>query len=104
MKKLILILFFLVGCSSQVPVNVIQPVPRLGLKDPAPLELKAVEFDVLSEFTWEQKRKESDVHICLTPDNYKNLSENMLNIKHYLILQKKILWSYRDYYEHSPRQ
>ncbi len=104
---LFLVLFFgVIGCNLLVRTKPIDK-SNLSLQDPSPLKLRQVEFVVVTESTCagvfnELKSKKIDpVIFGLTGTNYKNLAENTEDIKNYLILQKAVTTSYRNYYETS---
>jgi hypothetical protein len=99
MKRLLLCasLFFLpfviTSCSTKHQV-ITKPTekPALTLKDPEPLELDKVKFTIVFDDNGEPL-------FALSEQDYKNLASNTDQIKNYILLQKKIIKLYRDYYE-----
>ena len=62
-------------------------IPTLQIPDAPPLDLKPVEFVIQSG------------NVCMTPESYKNLSENTELIRQWMILQREITSQYRVFYE-----
>lgn len=86
----------LVGCSSVKPVEVRticeQKLP-LNMQDPAEIEMYDVNFSLV--------KVDGTLYYGLTQDNFNNLSKNLAVIQKYMISQKEIISSYRQYYEGS---
>lgn len=83
-----------VGCSSVKPVEVRticeQKLP-LNMQDPAEIKLNDVDFNLVEV--------DGTLYYGLTQDNFNNLSKNIAILKKYMISQKEIINSYRQYYE-----
>lgn len=112
--KLLLLtsVILLSGCSIfREPVKQIETVkvevekPRLSLPNPQPLDLRDVEWVVVTRENAEQvfaeleKKGEPIAIFGLTTQGYEALSLNIADIKTYLGTQKEILLQYREYYE-----
>ena len=95
------------GCSEkQIEVLTIPDErQKLNLSEPEPLQLKSVNFYVITEKNKEQIFKQLQaqnkdlVLIGLTDDDYIKMSENMVLIQNYIINQRFIITSYKTYYE-----
>ena len=106
MKWLICVgILFLVGCSpTRVAVQPAERIP-LNLNHPTPLQLQKVEFVVSHKdnseavFSDLEKKKMEPVLFCLTGVDYKALAVNISDIKDYIILQRKVIDLYKEYYE-----
>lgn len=97
--KLVLVFvmsIFLIGCSSVKPVEVRticeQKLP-LNMQDPAEIEMYNVDFNLV--------KVDGTLYYGLTQENFNNLSKNLAVLKKYMISQKEIISSYRQYYEGS---
>jgi hypothetical protein len=93
---LISTLVFLSACTE-----IVQPRAPLNLADPEPLSLKPVKWSVVPV---EDKNGNTVVLFSLTETGYKNMSLNVQDILNYLILQKRILEEYREYYEPEAQE
>jgi hypothetical protein len=108
--------FILTGCASfdffggpkVKPIEVktvAQDKVQLNLKEPSPLEPRKVEWFVITpdnaeEIFAELEKKKFDVVLFgLTDDGYENLSLNMAEIRTYILKQRAVIKSYKDYYE-----
>lgn len=108
MKYLLVIMLaiFSSGCSLSTFTTPTERVP-LNLSDPAPLQLNKVEFIVIHKdnaeaaFAELEKKGLVPVVFALTGSDYKALAINVNDIKEYLILQRKIIRLYKNYYEGS---
>lgn len=115
--KLLLLssVFLLTGCSIfSEPVKQIETVkteverPKLNLPNPQPLDLRDVEWVIVTRenaeevFAELEKKGEPIAIFGLTAKGYEALSLNIADIKVYLGTQKELLVQYRDYYE--PKQ
>jgi len=109
-KSVFLIIIFsliISGCSSTVKEIICKPTDKakLSLEDPVPLDLKKVEWIVITQDNVDeifQSFKDNNQRIvvfAVSGDGYKSLALNMQEIKRYLIEQKEILKLYREYYE-----
>lgn len=98
------LLTLLCGCSTTKTMIDVERVP-LNLSDPPAMKLNKVEFIVIHKdnsekvFSDLEKSGIEPVIFGLTGDGYKSLSINVRDIKDYIILQKKIIQLYRNYYE-----
>ncbi len=78
---------------------------KLDMKDPKPIKMNDVEFFIITkdnatEIFKELEAKNVDVVLYGLSDNgYENMSINMANIKRYILEQRQIINSYRNYYE-----
>lgn len=97
MKKNIVLLLLLVGCSKAA---VVQRAP-LALSDPSPVHPKVMEFSIQTAQMCPSMdpKVEDGVLFCMTSSNVKNLSDNLRDITNFIILQKRTLDVYRWYYE-----
>lgn len=108
--------FALTGCASfdffggpkVKPIEVkavAQDKVQLNLKEPSPLEPRKVEWFIITPenanevFTELEKKKYDVVLFGLTDDGYENLSLNMAEIRAYILKQRAVIKSYKDYYE-----
>lgn len=110
MKKIILlvVVLFLVGCTTTEPLRVItKPTEKtqLQINTPAPLSLEKVEWVIVTEknvdSVWEElkKRKKGVVLFALREKDYKILSLNIAEIKSNLGEYISVLNKYKEYYE-----
>lgn len=63
------------------------------MQDPAEINLYDVNFNLVEV--------DGTLYYGLTQDNFNNLSKNIAVLKKYMISQKEIINSYRQYYEGS---
>jgi hypothetical protein len=82
-----------VSCSTKHEV-ISKPTekPSLNISDPSPLDLDKVKFVIVFD-------NDGEPLFALSEQDYKNLAANTDQIKNYILLQKKIIQLYRDYYE-----
>ena len=105
------------GCTLfREPVKQIETVkvevekPRLNLPNPQPLDLRDVEWVIMTRenaeevFAELEKRGEPIAIFGLTSQGYEALSLNIADIKVYLGTQKELLVQYRDYYEQKKEE
>lgn len=101
----ILATFIFVFCFSGCSLFIEKVPPlKLNLNPPPPLQLKKIEFIVItkesSQIIFDLAKNESDyVIIGLTDEGYRNLSLNLRDIANYIIYQNKVISSYKDFYE-----
>lgn len=104
----IIILIALLFSTSCAPVrNIVLPEKKLPLNiaEPAPLDLKEVQFVVITKdnaakiFENLDKKGVDAVVFALSGADYKALSYNVESIRNYLFLQKQIILLYKNYYE-----
>lgn len=98
-----------VGCSEkQIEVRTIADERiKLDLKEPTQLKLNPITFYVLTEKNKDAVFKQLDaqnkdkVIIGISDEDYQKMSENLVLIQNYIIQQRVIIQSYKDYYETS---
>ena len=102
MKLTVLIfstLLVLTGCTSVKPAEVRticeQKLP-LNMQDPEEIEMYDVDFSL--------GKVDGILYYGLTQSNFNNLSKNLAVLKKYMISQKEIINSYRQYYEGSKNE
>lgn len=101
----IIILFS--GCSEKsIQISTVQSERmKLNLPEPEQLKLKPVTFYVLTEknkdavFKQLETQNKDKVLIGLSDDDYQKMSENLIHIQNYIIQQRQIIKSYKEYYE-----
>lgn len=76
-KNKFLFLLFLCGCQIQ------NEEPKIDLPDPPELKMRPIEWNV------------NNSDICLTPENYSNLSLNINDLKGFIIYQNKVIKIYK---------
>lgn len=83
---LFLILFVPVctGCSTQTQIQTEKPT--LVLPKSPEVKMRPVQWEIKNSM------------ICLSPEQYSNLSLNTDDIKNFIIIQNKIIEIYKDYY------
>lgn len=105
--------FSLFGAQSVQPVDVKTTQTekvRLSIGEPAPIELKKVQWFVITPenaeevFSSLEKKKYNLVLFGLTDDGYENLSSNMAEIRAYILKQRSTVKAYKDYYEPQEEQ
>ena len=106
-----LLLVALTGCSFLPSVKTIETQkvavekPRLNLPNPEPLDMKKVEWVVVTRENAEavfadlEKQGKPIALFAMTTDGYEALALNIADIKGYLATQKEIIIQYREYYE-----
>lgn len=104
---LLLASFLFSGCAEkQIEVKTLpeERIP-LNLSEPNQLKLKPVTFYVLTEknkdavFKQLEAQNKDKVLIGLSDDDYQKISENLILIQNYIVQQRFIIKSYKDYYE-----
>lgn len=79
--------------------------PPLNLSGPRYLTLEPVKFKVIHKnnsdktFSEMEQNSEEPVVFALTGTDYKNLATNMQELKSYILIQRKIINLYKEYYE-----
>lgn len=81
---LILLIPVCLGCSSQTQIQTERP-PLVLPKSPE-VKMRPVQWEIKNSM------------ICLSPEQYSNLSLNTDDIKNFIIIQNKIIEIYKDYY------
>ena len=95
------------GCSEKsIQISTVQSERMtLNLPEPEQLKLKPVTFYVLTEknkdavFKQLETQNKDKVLIGLSDDDYQKMSENLIHIQNYIIQQRQIIKSYKEYYE-----
>lgn len=95
------------GCSEKsIQISTVQSERmKLNLPEPEQLKLKPVTFYVLTEknkdavFKQLETQNKDKVLIGLSDDDYQKMSENLIHIQNYIIQQRQIIKSYKEYYE-----
>jgi hypothetical protein len=98
---------FLSGCSEkQLQVITTQDERiKLNLSEPSQINLKPITFYVLTEnnkdviFAELQAQNKDKVIIGISDEDYQKMSENLLLIQDYIVQQRYIIKSYKEYYE-----
>ena len=85
-KTLVLVLSLgcVFGCSTQSQIQGEKP-PLVLPKSPE-VKMRPVQWEIKNSM------------ICLSPEQYSNLSLNTDDIKNFIIIQNKIIEIYKDYY------
>ena len=85
-KTLVLVLSLgcVFGCSSQTQIQ--NERPTLILPKSPEVKMRPVQWEIKNSM------------ICLSPEQYSNLSLNTDDIKNFIIIQNKIIEIYKDYY------
>lgn len=77
MKNKFLFLLLLCGCQVQ------NDVPNIDLPEPPELKMRPIVWNV------------NNGDICLSPENYSNLSLNINDLKGFIIYQNKVIKIYK---------
>lgn len=93
-KTLLFLILFVpvcLGCSSQTQIQ--NERPPLVLPESPEVKMRPVKWEIKNSM------------ICLSPEQYSNLSLNTDDIKNFIIIQNKIIEIYKDYYDaHLPKK
>lgn len=81
---LILLVPICLGCSTQTQIQ--NERPPLVLPKSPEVKMRPVQWEIKNSM------------ICLSPEQYSNLSLNTDDIKNFIIIQNKIIEIYKDYY------
>ena len=81
---LILLVPVCLGCSTQSHIQ--NERPPLVLPKSPEVKMRPVQWEIKNSM------------ICLSPEQYSNLSLNTDDIKNFIIIQNKIIKIYKDYY------
>lgn len=108
----VLISSLFTGCAEkQIEVKTVEDERiKLNLSEPNQLKLKPITFYVLTDknkdviFKQLESQNKDKVLIGLTDDDYQKISENLILIQNYIVQQRLIIKSYKDYYENTPSQ
>lgn len=100
------------GCSEKsIQISTVQSERmKLNLPEPEQLKLKPVTFYVLTEknkdavFKQLETQNKDKVLIGLSDDDYQKMSENLIHIQNYIIQQRQIIKSYKEYYESNKEE
>lgn len=98
---------FISGCSEkQIEVKTVQDERiKLSLDEPSQLKLNQITFYILTEknkdtvFKQLESQNKDKVLIGISDDDYQKMSENLILIQNYIVQQRYIIKSYKDYYE-----
>ena len=115
MKSIILtscLALFFSGCSEkQIEVRTVQDERiKLSLEEPSQLKLNQITFYVITEknkdtvFKQLELQNKDKVLIGISDDDYQKMSENLIMIQNYIVQQRFIIKSYKDYYESEKTQ
>lgn len=86
-KTLLFLILFVpvcLGCSTQSHIQ--NERPPLMLPESPEVKMRPVQWEIKNSM------------ICLSPEQYSNLSLNTDDIKNFIIIQNKIIKIYKDYY------
>lgn len=83
---LILLVPVCLGCSTQSHIQN-ERTPLVLPKSPE-VKMRPVQWEIKNSM------------LCLSPEQYSNLSLNTDDIKNFIIIQNKIIKIYKDYYDH----
>lgn len=86
-KTLLFLILFVpvcLGCSTQTQIQ--NERPTLILPESPEVKMRPVQWEIKNSM------------ICLSPEQYSNLSLNTDDIKNFIIIQNKIIKIYKDYY------
>lgn len=86
-KTLLFLILFVpvcLGCSTQSQIQ--NERPLLVLPESPEVKMRPVQWEIKNSM------------ICLSPEQYSNLSLNTDDIKNFIIIQNKIIKIYKDYY------
>lgn len=100
------------GCSEkQIEVRTVQDERiKLSLEEPSQLKLNQITFYVITEknkdtvFKQLELQNKDKVLIGISDDDYQKMSENLIMIQNYIVQQRFIIKSYKDYYESENTQ
>ena len=106
-STVIIVAISLTGCSEKQIEIKSTPEERvkLNLAEPQKLVLKPVTYYVLTEKNKESVFKQLELEnkdkviIGLSDEDYQKMSENLILIQNYIVQQRFIIKSYKDYYE-----
>lgn len=104
---ILMVLLSFSGCSEkQIEVKTVQDERiKLNLQEPSQLKLNQITFYVLTEknkdsvFKQLESQNKDKVLIGISDDDYQKMSENLVLIQNYIVQQRFIIKSYKDYYE-----
>lgn len=89
-KTLLFLILFVpvcLGCSSKTQIQ--NEKPTLILPESPEVKMRPVQWEIKNSM------------ICLSPEQYSNLSLNTDDIKNFIIIQNKIIEIYKDYYKND---
>jgi hypothetical protein len=101
------------GGPKEKPIEiktVQQDKVKLNLQEPQAVSTRKVEWFVITpenanEIFAELEKKKYDVVLFgLTDDGYENLSLNMAELRSYILKQRALIKSYKEYYEASDKK
>lgn len=99
-RLLITAILFATGCAESVNLG----RAPLNLPTPPQLHMQPVKWVVIpqDETAAAGSPTRNGVVIGMSEDGYKNLAQNFREILNYMAIQRKIIESYKGYYEHQP--
>lgn len=102
--SLLIASMLLFGCASdKIEIqSAIVDRPKLELSSPTPIKMNDVKWVIITKENFQEVLKNTKGPIAffaLTENGYENLSLNMAEIKRYILEQKLIISSYKDYYD-----
>lgn len=94
----------LAGCSGPMQfIDTAVDGPKLRAPDPRPLVMQDVEFIVISNENIEKYLADIQsgdlVIIGMTPESYKAMSINTMQLLNYIKAQQSVIAAYREFYE-----
>ena len=105
------VLFFSACSEKQIEVRTVQDERiKLSLEEPSQLKLNQITFYVITEknkdtiFKQLELQNKDKVLIGISDDDYQKMSENLIMIQNYIVQQRFIIKSYKDYYESENTQ
>lgn len=92
-KTLLFLILFVPVCSGCTQTQIQTEKPTLILPESPEVKMRPVQWEIKNSM------------ICLSPEQYSNLSLNTDDIKNFIIIQNKIIKIYKDYYDaHLPKK
>lgn len=109
MKNLILIAsLFLVGCTTTTNTYVYVPRPKAVEPVTQPVTMKQVKWQVLNKEELKKKLQELEAKpdpnftlFAVTPEGFKNLNSNLIEINRFMQEQQEVIVYYRKYIEET---
>lgn len=92
-KTLLFLILFVPVCTGCSQTQIQNEKPTLILPESPEVKMRPVKWEIKNSM------------ICLSPEQYSNLSLNTDDIKNFIIIQNKIIKIYKDYYDaHLPKK
>jgi hypothetical protein len=91
------VFMLLAGCAETVNPG----RAPLNLPTPQPIHMRPVKWTVLpqNDNADDQDPSKKGALVGMSEDSYKNLSQNFRDILNYMAIQRKVINSYKEYYE-----